>query len=60
MATSLLDQLQPFVGMNLDQFESKAKELGYETRVVSKDGESVPVTMDLRNDRVNVIVTTAV
>ena len=48
--------LEEFVGLSVEEFTAEAKTLGFETRIVTQDGESLPVTMDLRPDRVNVAV----
>lgn len=45
------------VGSTEDDAEAAAEACGWTTRVVRRDGEDLPVTMDLRMDRVNVEVT---
>jgi hypothetical protein len=44
------------VGMPVAQAEAATTEAGYVFRVVSVDGEAGPVTMDYREDRINVDV----
>lgn len=45
-----------YVDLTLAEAMSKADDAGVEYRVVSRDGESFPMTMDLREDRVNFTV----
>lgn len=45
------------VGLTEDEAEAAAEELGWTFRVTRRDGEDLPATMDLREDRVNVEVT---
>lgn len=51
--------LEPYVGLTFPEFEAQAKELGASVRVVERDGEPLPMTMDLQFNRVNVAVVTA-
>ena len=51
-----ISSLEPFVGLSLEEFSAEAKALGFETRVVVQDGESLAATDDYRTDRVNVAV----
>jgi hypothetical protein len=44
------------VGMEVSAAESALAELGYEMRIVRLDGDDLAVTMDYREDRVNVEV----
>ncbi|MDO8364897.1 MAG: hypothetical protein Q7V88_18550 [Actinomycetota bacterium] len=44
------------VGLSFDEAGKVAEEQGWSVRVTTLDGESQPVTMDLRTDRVNVSV----
>ncbi|HUF97143.1 MAG TPA: hypothetical protein VMM60_03365, partial [Ilumatobacter sp.] len=50
--------LEQSLGLPLDEFSKVAETLGVEVRVTERDGESLPVTMDYRSDRVNVSVVT--
>jgi hypothetical protein len=43
-----------YVGLSLEDAEALAEENGLTLRVVGEDGECFPITMDLRDDRVNV------
>ena len=45
------------VGLSEEEAEAAATEQGWAFRVVRRDGEDLPTTMDLRPDRVNVEVT---
>lgn len=45
------------VGLTEDEAEAAAEELGWTVRVTRRDGEDLPATMDLRDNRVNVEVT---
>lgn len=47
---------EDYVGMTTAQAQSKAETAGVMFRVVMEDGESLPVTMDLRPGRINAIV----
>jgi hypothetical protein len=49
-----------FVGLTEVEAVAIAHELGLVVRVVERDGEQFPVTMDYRLDRVNFVVTDAV
>jgi hypothetical protein len=44
------------IGMTIAEAEAYAKESNVPFRVVMKDGESLPVTMDLRPGRINAVV----
>ncbi|HUF98095.1 MAG TPA: hypothetical protein VMM60_08185, partial [Ilumatobacter sp.] len=44
--------LEQSLGLPLDEFSKVAETLGVEVRVTERDGESLPVTMDYRSDRV--------
>lgn len=44
------------IGMTIAEAEAYAKESNVPFRVVMKDGESLPVTMDLRSGRINAVV----
>jgi hypothetical protein len=48
--------VEDVVGMEVDAAESTLTELGYQMRIVRLDGEDLAVTMDYREDRVNVAV----
>jgi hypothetical protein len=43
-----------YVGLTLEDAEALAEENGLTLRVVGEDGECFAITMDLRDDRVNV------
>jgi hypothetical protein len=45
------------VGLTEDEATEAAEALGWEVRVIRRDGEDLPMTMDLRTNRVNVEVT---
>jgi hypothetical protein len=45
------------VGLTEDEAAEAAEALGWEVRVMRRDGEDLPITMDLRQNRVNVEVT---
>ncbi|WP_162941425.1 PASTA domain-containing protein [Desertimonas flava] len=45
------------VGLTEEDAEAAAEELGWTVRVTRRDGEDLPATMDLRENRVNVEVT---
>ena len=42
-----------YVGKTLEEAEKKAKNDGFTTRVVEKDGQQYMVTMEYRTDRIN-------
>lgn len=42
-----------YVGKTLEDAEKKAKNDGFTTRVVEKDGQQYMVTMEYRTDRIN-------
>jgi len=46
-----------FVGQSEDDAAVIAKDNGLEVRVVERDGQQFPATMDYRTDRVNIVVT---
>jgi hypothetical protein len=48
--------IEDVVGMDVNSAESALADLGYEMRIVRLDGEDLAVTMDYREDRVNVEV----
>lgn len=48
------------LGLDENAAVSMAKESGFEVRVVERDGEQFPATMDYRMDRINVVVTQGV
>jgi hypothetical protein len=48
--------IEDVVGMDVSSAESALADLGYEMRIVRLDGEDLAVTMDYREDRVNVEV----
>ena len=48
--------LGELVGLSIEEFTAQAKALGYSTRVVEQDGESLAVTADFSETRVNVAV----
>lgn len=48
------------LGLDESAAVSVAKESGFEVRVVERDGEQFPATMDYRMDRINVVVTQGV
>lgn len=54
--------LQPYkdlIGLDLEHFRSSAIKRGVGmVRVIEEDGVSLPVTKDLRNDRLNIAVET--
>lgn len=45
------------VGLTEEEAVAAAEDLGWELRVIRRDGEDLPITMDLRPNRVNVEVT---
>jgi len=45
------------VGLTEDEATEAAEALGWEVRVIRREGEDLPMTMDLRTNRVNVEVT---
>jgi hypothetical protein len=45
--------LPEYVGLSLDEATTRAEDQGYSVRVVGEDGECYAITMDLRDDRVN-------
>lgn len=45
------------VGLAEDEATEAAEALGWEVRVIRREGEDLPMTMDLRTNRVNVEVT---
>ena len=45
-----------YVGKTLEEAEKKAKDDGFVTRVVEKDGHQYMLTMELRADRINLRV----
>jgi hypothetical protein len=47
---------EPYVGLTLTQAEERARQEGLTTRVVGRDGADLAVTMDLRPDRLNLMV----
>ena len=54
--TAVPDELGALVGASLEEYVAAAESAGWETRVVERNGESLPVTMDLRPDRINLAV----
>ena len=42
-----------YVGKTIEEAEKKAKNDGFTTRVVEKDGQQYMVTMEYRTDRIN-------
>lgn len=48
------DLLDEYVGLSEDEAAELAEEQGLQLREVGRDGECAVVTMDLRDDRVNV------
>lgn len=44
------------VGMSLDEAESVCRENGVNVRVVHRDGESMPLSMDLNENRLNLTI----
>ncbi len=48
--------LGEYVGLSIEEFTAEAKTLGFETRIVEQDGESLAVTADFSETRVNVVV----
>jgi hypothetical protein len=44
------------VGLSEDEATKVATEKGWAVRTVARDGESFPITMDYRTDRVNLTV----
>lgn len=52
------DTLEPLVGGPLPDFTDAAAAAGYTVRVVEIDGEPQAITMDLRDDRINVAIVT--
>jgi len=52
------DELAPYVGSSLDDFTAQAERNGWTVRVVERDGESLAVTDDYIDTRVNVAVVT--
>lgn len=48
------------IGLDEQAATDTATELGFEVRVVERDGESFPVTADYRVDRVNLVITDGV
>jgi serine-aspartate repeat-containing protein C/D/E len=51
------DAADALVGLTEDEAEEAAAEQGWTVRVVVRDGEDLPATMDFRPNRVNVEVT---
>jgi hypothetical protein len=51
-----LEPFEEFVGLSIAEFAAEATALGYTTRVVIEDGESLAVTADYSETRVNVAV----
>jgi len=51
------ESAEVLVGLSEDDATEAAEERGWTIRVVQRDGEDLPATMDLRPDRVNVEVT---
>lgn len=49
--------LTKIVGLTEKKGKKLAQEAGWAFRVVSRDGEGMIVTMDLRNDRINAYIT---
>jgi hypothetical protein len=47
---------EELVGLELSEAESLAQENGCEVRVVERDGEPLPTTLDLIENRINVAV----
>jgi hypothetical protein len=45
------------VGLGEDEAMAVAKNNGFGVRVIERDGEQFPATMDYRTDRINVVVT---
>jgi hypothetical protein len=45
--------LPEYVGLSLDDATERAEGQGFSVRVVGEDGECFAITMDLRDDRVN-------
>ena len=54
---SVVDAEALFVGQSEDDAAVIAKKNGLEVRVVERDGQQFPGTMDYRTDRVNIVVT---
>src|SRR5262249_59476343 len=48
--------LRILVGLDVGKAQQIVEAKGLEFRVVMKDGVSLPITMDIRPDRVNVVV----
>src|SRR5687768_6702349 len=50
--------LQPLVGLSIEEFGANAEAMGWKVRIVEIDGESLAITMDFNPNRVNVAVVT--
>ena len=53
---ALAAEFDAYVGLTEQEASAKAKDAGFTSRVIMRDGQSVPATMDYNPDRLNFVI----
>jgi len=53
-----IDEIDDFINYSFEEFNEIATNHGFVVRIVAINGEHLPITKDLRSNRINVMITT--